>query len=622
MRGAGRSWVAGLAAAGVLVAALGGLGPATAAGLRSGAAGDDPSGSSPAELASGRTLTPGTGPVSIAVIVPITMPSSTRGTGLISADTLATDTGPAGVLTRQLDAVSGTAAVLAIDPMIVASIRVLGTAAPASARAWLERLEALPNEMFPLAYADADPGVLAHATGGLALLDQLDFRFAIDPGRFGPAASPSATPTPSGSPSGGPAPHATPTTPAGPPPLPTDADVLAGDYVTTDVAWPAPGTVSTADLGPLRDAGFHSVLLSSRNVSATTTARVRLDGIDGLISDDGLSEIARQAVESLGDAALQQGLQRLDTALDGMAAVAPGRSVIATLDRGWSVGATHVHELLQNIDQESSAQSVGLAAVLAGPAADAKVVDGSVPAAGAALVGEVVGTVAPEAAFATIAGDQATKITAPRRLQLLSTMSVAWVESATGWAERLQSYLASSSALLAKVKIVHGSSVLVTAANTTIPVTVSNALSVPVTVLVNVAPRRATLHVGGADVQLKIEPDATARALVPAQAISPGTVLATISLHSAADPSVAIGARDTMTVNLRPSWEGIGTGVIVVLLALVFGGGIVRQVLRRRRNRAASVDNDDKAPGDDDPGDGPATDAAPDAAPHDPGSRT
>jgi hypothetical protein len=608
-RGAGRSWVAGLAAVGILAGAVASIAPAAAA-LRPGAAGGDAPGSSPAELASERVLTPGTGPVSIAVLVPITVPSSARGTGLISSETLATDTGPDGVLTRQLDAVSGTAAVLAIDPMIVASIRVLGTAMPQSARTWLERLEALPNEKFPLAYADADPGVLAHASGGLALLRGLDFGFAIDPGRFGPPASPSASPTASPGPSDRPEPRSSPTAPAGPTPLPSDDDVLAGDYITTDIAWPAPGTVGAGDLGPLRDAGFHSVLLSSRNVSAAATARVRLEGIDGLISDDGLSSIARQAVQSLGDTALHQALQRFDVVLDGMAAGTPGRSVIATLDRGWSVGATHVHELLQNIDEQPSAQSVGLSAVLAGPAAPAKLVDGSVPADGAALVPDVVGTVATEEAFATIAGDQAARITAPRRLELLSTMSVAWVESDTGWTERLRGYLASSTALLGKVKIVHGSSVLVTATNTTIPVTVSNALPVAVTVLVNVAPRRATLHVGGADIPLKIEPDATARALVPAQAISPGTVLATISLHSAADPSVAIGAHDTMTVNLRPSWEGIGTGVIVVLLVLIFGGGIVRQVLRRRRGRGAATDvaeND------------PDADPAPDAAARDRG---
>lgn len=586
-RGAGRSWIAGLAAVGILAGAVAGLAPAEAAGRGSGGSADHPGGVSPAELASERTLTPGSGPVSVAVIVPITVPSSAQGSGLISAETLATDTAPNGVLTRQLDAVTDTAAVLAVDPMIVASMRVLGTAMPASARTWLDQLEALPNEKFPLAYADADPGVLARTPGGLALLGHLDFRFAIDPGRFGPAQSPSPSPTASGGTNDGPAPSGSPTAPAGPTPLPTDADILAGDYTASDIAWPATGTVSRADLAPLATAGYHSVLLSSANVSSSSSARVALGGIDGLVSDDGLSSIARQAVQDAGDAALQGTLQIFDTRLDALAAESPGRSVIATLPRGWSVGAQHVRALLQNIDVQASAQSVGLSAVLAGPAPSAAIVDGSAPRDGAALVGDVVGTVATEAAFATIAGDQADRITAPRHLELLSTMSVAWVESDTGWADRLRAYLASSTALLAKVKIVHGSSVLVTASSTTIPVTVSNALEVPVTVIVNVNPHRASLHVADPSIQLKVQPDATGRALVPAQAISTGTVAATITLRSAADPSVLIGRPDTLTANLRPSWEGIGTVIIVVLLVLIFGGGIVRQVLRRRTARAA-----------------------------------
>jgi hypothetical protein len=77
-----------------------------------------------------------------------------------------------------------------------------------------------------------------------------------------------------------------------------------------------------------------------------------------------------------------------------------------------------------------------------------------------------------------------------------------------------------------------------------------------------------------------------------------------------------------MTVNLRPSWEGIGTGVIVVLLVLIFGGGIVRQVLRRRRGRGAATDVAENDPdADPAPDAARATDAdpAPDAAARDRG---
>src|SRR5690606_10561431 len=95
-------------------------------------------------------------------------------------------TGPFGALTRQLDAVAGTPAVIALDPMILASIRVLGSSAPESARQWLARLGALSNEVFLLAYGDADL-VAAVRSGTLAELQPAGFGFALDPANFSPA---------------------------------------------------------------------------------------------------------------------------------------------------------------------------------------------------------------------------------------------------------------------------------------------------------------------------------------------------------------------------------------------------------------------------------------------------
>jgi len=580
--GAGRAVVAAIAAVSVVTGVLAG-----AVGAR---AADRPP-TSPAQLASGRDLTPGAGPVSLGVVVPITVPTSAQGVGLIDPDTLATDTAPTGVLTRQLNAVTGTAAVLAIDPMILASIRVLGSAAPPSATAWLVSLTALPNEKFPLAYADADPGVLARVAGGTDLLADIDLQFDVQSTNFGPARSASPTPTAGGQ--GAPTP--TPSATGGPIPLPTNEDLLAapGTWVATDIAWPANGTMAQSAVAPLATAGYHSLLVGSGNVSAVTSARVNLEGIGGLVSDDGLSGIARDAVTAAGDAALQEALQRFDAALTGMQAVAPGRSVIATLPRGWSVNAPHVRELLQNADAQPSAQTVGLSALLDGPAADARIVDGALPDDGAALTAGVVSTVGTESAFATIAGDQAAEITSPRHLELLSTMSVAWIGSPS-WPDRLRTYLASSTALLAKVKIVHGSSVLVTASSTTIPVSVSNALSVPISVDVTVTPEQTSvLRVTNPRVTVKVEPNATSRALVPAQALAPGTVYASVALHSTAQPAVGVGGTELLEVDLRPSWEGIGTGIIAVIVVLLFGAGIVRQVLKRRRakrEREAAAD--------------------------------
>ena len=79
----------------------------------------------------------------VSVVVPITAPWGED--GILDAETLATATAPTGVLTGALDEVLATTATVALDPMIPASIRLLGSAAPESAVEWLDRLEAGPD---------------------------------------------------------------------------------------------------------------------------------------------------------------------------------------------------------------------------------------------------------------------------------------------------------------------------------------------------------------------------------------------------------------------------------------------------------------------------------------------
>jgi hypothetical protein len=69
---------------------------------------------------------------------------------------------------------------IAIDPMIIASIRVLGTSAPTSAVEWLNRLASAGNDIFPLGYADADPSLAVQA-GAPAPLAPTSLEFATDP---------------------------------------------------------------------------------------------------------------------------------------------------------------------------------------------------------------------------------------------------------------------------------------------------------------------------------------------------------------------------------------------------------------------------------------------------------
>jgi hypothetical protein len=566
------------------VAALGlSIGPSFAA-----AAADQPAGGT------GTVPAAVTAPVSLAVLVPLTVRPTTS--GLIDAATLAGYTGPLGVLTRQLDAVIGTPAVIGIDPMIIASIRVLGTSAPASAISWLEQLQSAGNETFALAYADTDLATLAQADA-LKLKDPLGFAFAIDPQNFGPADT--ATPTPTGSepPSATPSPTPTPTgAPTGKPALPVDAaEVLAWSYTLPSIAWPADDTVVSGDLSDLSQAGYRDVVLSSTNVSATTSGLVGLGDIDGIVSDAGITDLVRDVAYATDDSGPQDALDRLNTALGGMAALSPGRTVVATLDRRWPLGALDLHALFSDLEGQPTVRTVGLSAVLAGAHPDAKVADAPADADRTAQVASVLSAIDQENRFATVATDPGA-ITQPRRLAMLALFAVSWVRGTDDWSTQVATFLNDSVKLRSSVQIVAGSDLVVGSGATNIPVTVSNALTVPVTVYVNVDSPKSVLQVRAQNVPLTIEPGSSNKAAIPVAALSNDQVTTTVTITSV--DRVAIGDPDYVSVDLHPGWESVGTTIVVALLVLVFGGGIVRNILKRRTARRAKTQEAGEAGGD------------------------
>lgn len=515
-------------------------------------------------------------PVSLAVLVPLTVRPTA--TGLIDATALAGYTAPLGVLTRQLDAVIGTPAVIGLDPMIVASIRVLGAAAPASATNWLQRLATSGNEVFALAYADADLAALSRANA-LTLRNPISFDFAIDPRNFGPSTTASPSPTPSAS--------ATPP-PVGtgsPPPLPKNAaDVLAWTYTLPSIAWPSDDTVVADDLTDLSAAGYTSVVLNSSNVSSTTSGYVDLPGIHGIVADAGITSLVRDAVYSSDPAGPHDALDRVNSALSGLAAVSPGRSVVATLDRRWPLGALNLHALFDDLATQSSVVAVGLTNVLAGAHPAATLVNAPGDAARTQQVESAVQAIAAESQFATVATDP-TAVTAPRRLALLALLAVSWLRGTDDWAAQVTTFLADSKTLIGSVQIVAGSDLVVGAGASNIPVTVSNALNVPVVVYVNVDSPSSVLQVRSQNVPLTIEPGSSNKAAIPVAALTNGQVDTTITLTSAS--GVSIGNPDYVSVDLHPGWESVGTAIAIALLVLIFGGGIARNIVKRRAARRA-----------------------------------
>lgn len=522
-------------------------------------------------------------PLSVAVVVPITVPGD--GSGLLDAATLANLTSPIGALTRDLDAVLATPATVALDPMIPVSIRVLGTQAPPSATAWLARLEAAANEVFLLAYADADLTVFAREDA-LGLAEPTGFAYALDPASFGPAQSPTPTAT---EPPATPTPTATPTGDPGddsPPPLPSTEELLAWPGAIGRIAWPAEGTVAAGDLKAYAEAGFEAVLLSSANVSEVRSGAVDLGPLPGLIADSAASALLREAATSFDPQTREAAARRLATALDGLAAARPGRSVVLTLDRGASLASGGLAEAFDAIRERAGADPVGLAAVLAAPKGSASVVRGEErPAVDAA--DRLLDAVRAERSFASILGDP-TLLTGPRRAELLSLLSVQST-AADDWPSRLAAYLAESHAIRGSVTIADDGGVFVTSSSTFIPVRVSNALEHAVTVRISARPLLDRIRISS-PVEVTIEPGSTATVKLDAQAITNGRVTVRVALSSPVN-GTPIGQPRSLVVDLQAQWETVGL-VIGGVLFLVFAVGIVRNIVRRRR-RGGPVDDED-----------------------------
>jgi hypothetical protein len=163
-----------------------------------------------------------------------------------------------------------TPAAIGIDPLILASIRVLGTDAPQSALDWLDRLSGATNETFALSYADSDI-TLGLQAGSPTVLAPTSFDFAIDPAKF--AAAPTESESDAGTETESPSPTSTETPGDSPPVLPTTESLLAWDYTVSTIAWPVAGTVVGTDLATIAASGYTTTILGSGNVDRADSSK-------------------------------------------------------------------------------------------------------------------------------------------------------------------------------------------------------------------------------------------------------------------------------------------------------------------------------------------------------------
>ncbi|UWF77511.1 DUF6049 family protein [Microbacterium neungamense] len=513
----------------------------------------------PAELTATTVVTvPPAAAPAVAVMVPIT--ATPEDGSLLTADEVAELTEPEGALTQQLDAVSGTSAVIAVDPAIAASVRRLGTRAPASAVDWLARLEALPNETFTLLFADADATVQAQ-TGRPALLEPGDLTALLDPADF---ASASPTPTPS--------PSATPGTDADDPALPDAAELTAIRGADPGILWP------TADVtdGDLAAFGAYlgdqvATVLPSTSVDGYAGGHAAVGARELLVTDARASARLSAAVEETEDAVRDRDLAAAAGHL--FFASGSGAPVLVGLDRSETRTAEALRAALTSI----ATPGAGLAAVRsAAPAA--VTLTGEPDAERQAALTALLEDEQKLVPFSSVL-EEPELMLVPERIRILRLTGVGPTDEELAVA--LQTHRESTRATLGAVSIQKPSAIQLFTAAAPLPVWVRNDLPWPVRVTLTTQPSDPRLKVQRTT-EVKALAASNTRVTVPVEArVASGELRVEFRLHS--PTGVPIDVPQSARVTLRADWEGIGLVVLGGIIVVLLGLGVLRTVLRKRR---------------------------------------
>ena len=511
--------------------------------------------------------------VPVTVAAPLTVPASTS--TFLSAKTLALYTAPGGVLTKELNDLSSTQYAIGIDPRIVASIRVLGKSAPATAIAWLLQLEGLQNQTFPLAWADSDVAAGLQA-GQTTVLGTKSLDYAIDPSQF------------TSVPDVGPTPTATPTSDPSNPTLPTAASLVAFNYTMPELSWPVENSLVSADVDKLAASGLTGAILASTNVKPSSGglggSSGTIDGTSIAVSDATASQYLRDAVAATTRTASNAALTRLVTTL-GLISDESGsspRPVLLTLGRDWETAETNFGRVSTGLGAHPWIGTISLSDLVTSTPTTLKIV--STPEAKSRIdrVASMLAWERREVTFSSVATDPET-LTSSRRLVLLSLLSAEWFTSTDSWPNAVDKYLSDTKAIVNSVQVVQSSRVLLLADQTSIPVTVSNELDQPVNVYLDVRPTTTVISVnkGHRFEAITIAANSQRRILVPIQSIANGKAAVAATLYD--QNKKRISRTTQIALNVQAGWETFGTTVFAILVVGVFAFGIIRNIRRRRR---------------------------------------
>ena len=576
----------------------------------------------------------GTG--ALGLVVPITAPPIAD--GLLSAAQLGDLTSSGGSLRTQLDAVVGTPAILAVDPAVVAAIRVLGISAPASATQWLADLMALPNERFALQFGDAD--LAAQLASGLVtpltVTTLAPYLTASDFTGLTPSPAPTPTTAADADQAAAATPTPTPSTAPGGSVLPTLAQLTdIGPRVGT-VLWPASGsvdagTVSTLGALTVDDASPITLVDSASVASASgqaTPAWASADGAPVLVYDVDASRALTTAATS--DVAITRAEALAEASAFAALAVAadPTAPVLVVLDRPADVSTVGDRAAVVQGTHLAGRTASSLSALTSGSPTTVSIVGEAADTGTATRAADLSGLLAGEeqlTSFATILTDAAV-ITAPERASILQLLGNGWLSQPTQAAAALSAHRTQTQQTLDAVAVVPPSDITLAATSAPLTFSVRNDLPWPVSLELIATPNDPRLIVQNTT-PVEAGPSQSTRVQVPVQA-RVGSGESSLALQLRSTSSVEIGGTVPVHVTVRAEWESVGVAVMATLIAALIVVGIVRTV-RKLRRRAASTPADapsDSTPSDDQPGDDapsnhtPSNDAPGDTSPKEEGT--
>jgi hypothetical protein len=526
-----------------------------------------------------------TGATPAGLVVPIT--AAPMGTGLLTAAQLTDLTAPGGDLTAQLDAVAGSTAILAVDPALPAAIRALGTSAPTSATAWLDRLDALPNSRFALQFGDADIAVQLMA-GRSAPAQPTSLSAYLRPIDFARPAGTTPTPAPSGT--------------AGPT-LPSTDELLDVEGVP-GVLWPASGTAgpdAITALGALgTDADPTLTLLASTSTAAgaaggTVTARASAGGAALLVYDGPVSAALRDA-SRVNDPALRGAPLAVANAYLAFAtADAAGRPLLLAVDRAVDRTAAGLAAVVDAVDQAPGLDLVPFGQLQAAAPVEATVVDAPADEQRVAVASALFSSEDQLGPLSTVLADP-TLLTGPERAEILQLLGNGWRDRPDEWNAAVEAHRTRTAATQGAVEILDPTPVNLAGSGAPLGIWVRNDLPYPVEVTLVVTPDDPRLTVQRTTA-VSAPAASNTRVKVPVEArVGNGEVTLRLELRSSA--GVVIGPVRTVDVSVRAEWEGLGIAVLSVIVGALVVFGLIRTVLRRRRAKAADAARD--APSDPD----------------------